>query len=338
VADILTYSRIMRNVAEQQTRIDGDLEKILTECPWDPDGWLALPLLDADTVGTNYICVYDQASGWVRCNADCTWTVPAGASQVQFQIWGAGATGGGGQCCGGSPFGQNGGYATVIIDAVPGCQYVLCAGCAYCCYSQPGNGPIHLGQASYVTGFGLCGVCASGGCSNLYCHMEAVHGYNYGCCRYKSPQSQDASGGCICASGMWWCGDNSCASCGIINYCYHCCIADYFGCATTDVGGSGTATDVKGLKGGYAEACWDTNIYGYYKSHPVISPAHTKQPGSDCCFQYCGTTCNGGCYCGMASQGCRCYPGAGHNAAHVFGGGCVYGDPGRGGMVRVSWC
>ena len=52
--------------------------------------------------------------------------------RYSFKFGGPGAPSQGARCCGGSPFGAVGAYATVIIDAVPGCQYTLCAGCAIC--------------------------------------------------------------------------------------------------------------------------------------------------------------------------------------------------------------
>ena len=117
MVNILRYSQVMKETEALRETIEGNVADILNCCPWDPTGWAGIPLLDQTAVGTNYICVYDASSGYVRCNADCTWTVPAGASKVQFQIWGAGATGGAAQCCGGAPHGQNGSFASIIINA-----------------------------------------------------------------------------------------------------------------------------------------------------------------------------------------------------------------------------
>jgi len=320
--------------------IEGNPEDILNECPWDPTGWSFIPLLDQTAVGSNYICVYDNGSGYVRCNANCTWTVPAGTTKVQFQIWGAGASGGAVQCCGGAPFGQNGAFASVILNACPGCQYVLCAGCANCCYAQPGESGGSVGQTSYVTGPGLCSVCAMGGCSSLYCHMVALHNGSYSCCRFHGNDPGQASGGCICASGRWWCADNSCASCGLM--CHVCAAswAKYCGCVTSEFGGSGTSssTDVLGIPGVYSQACWDTNIYGYYHAAPVIDHEHNCRTGSACCMTWTSGECCGGCKC-HGANGIFCWPGQGHHAVHTMSENtCYYGESGRGGMVRVSWC
>jgi len=333
LVNILRYSQVMKETEALRETIEGNVADILNCCPWDPTGWAGIPLLDQTAVGTNYICVYDSSSGYVRCNADCTWTVPAGASKVQFQIWGAGATGGAAQCCGGAPHGQNGSFAAVIINACPGCQYVLCAGCAVCCYAQPGESGGSAGGTSYVTGAGLTNFCAMGGCSSLYCHMGALHNGSYSCCRFHGNDNPSAnSGGCICATNRWWCADNSCASCGLMEYV--CGKSKYYGSVTAEFGGA----DVLGLAGVYSRACWDTNIYGYYQAAPMIGIDHTKRTGSDCCMTWTSGECCGGCKCN-ASNGIYCWPGQGHHGVHTMSENtCYYGDSGRGGMVRVSWC
>jgi len=323
----------MKETEALREGIEGSLADILNCCPWDPSGWAGIPLLDQTAVGSNYVCVYDNSSGYVRCNASCTWTVPSGASKVQFQIWGAGATGGATQCCGGAPFGQNGSFASVIINACPGCQYTLCAGCAYCCWAQPGESGGSSGQPSYVTGAGLTNFCAMGGCSSLFCHMGALHNNSYSCCRFHgndNPQCQ--SGGCICATNRWWCADNSCASCGLMEYV--CGKSKYYGSVTAEFGGA----EVLGLPGVYSRACWDTNIYGYYQAAPMIGIDHTKRTGSDCCMTWTSGECCGGCKCNGANS-IFCWPGQGHFGVHTMSENtCYYGDSGRGGMVRVSWC
>ena len=332
MVNILRYSQVMQENETLRAAIEGNPEDILCECPWDPTGWTFIPLLDQTEVGSNYICVYDNGSGYVRCNAQCSWTVPSGISKVQFQIWGAGATGGAAQCCGGAPFGQNGSFASVVIDAVAGCQYDLCAGCAYCCWSQPGEGGNSVGGTSYVTGFGLCQFCAQGGCGSLYCHMGALHDDNYNCCRYHgSDTSTQAAGGCLCASGRWMC-HGGCASCGLMEYT--CGKSKYYGCATPAVGGA----KVYGIPGVYGQACWDSSFYGYWKAAPMINVDHTKRVGSDCCMSWTSGDCCGGCKC-TAANAIFCWPGQGHFGVQVNGENyCYYGDSGRGGMVRVSWC
>jgi hypothetical protein len=331
VVNILRYSQVMQDNETLREAIEGNPEDILCECPWDPAGWAFMPLLDTAAVGTNYLCVIDP-SGCVRCNACCAWTVPAGATQAQFQMWGAGATGGAAQCCGGAPFGQNGAYATTIINVTPGDSYTLCAGCSYCCNAQPGESGETQGGVTYVQGPGLCNVCAEGGCSSLHCHMGAMIG-TYSCCRFHGVNdTSTAAGGCICAGGRWFCHSNSCGSCGILEYV--CGKTKYYGCTTAAVG----SAPVYGIPGVHSSGCWDNSFYGYWHAAPVVDIDHTKRPGSDCCMTWTSGDCCGGCKC-SASNGIFCWPGQGHFGVQVNSENyCYYGDMGRGGMVRVSWC
>ena len=69
---------------------------------------------------------YNTAAGTA-----CTWTVPAGATQAQFQIWGAGGNGSAcdwGTCCGYAQSGGNGEYTYVRMSVTPGQKFTLCAG------------------------------------------------------------------------------------------------------------------------------------------------------------------------------------------------------------------
>lgn len=69
---------------------------------------------------------YNTAAG--NC---CQWTVPAGATQAQFQIWGAGGNGSAcdwGSCCSYSLSGGNGEYTFVKMQVTPGQKFTLCAG------------------------------------------------------------------------------------------------------------------------------------------------------------------------------------------------------------------
>lgn len=298
----------------------------LAEEPANSDNWSLLPLIESPT---GCLCVYDSASGYLRCGASCTWTVPSGATKVQFQMWGAGAGTANGRCCAGSPFGASGAYATVIIDAVEGCQYTLCAGCAYCCYACCSAENTTTGCQSYVTGYGLSGVCADGGTSRISCGMKYLHGGSYGQCRYRGEGSDSNSGACICASGSWYCFDNSCATCGVVPF-----IADQ----TQVYHGTATGSTVYGLPSIHGGGCFNTNHYGYFISSPNIAPDHTEQSNSCCCMSFSSGSCCGGCRC-QACTGHRCYPGAGGTYTHMMGGSTAWsGDAGRGGMVRVSWC
>lgn len=326
MANILQFSAISKDVQRLSGEIDAltiDVAKAKWKTePWTTDSWEYLPLLDQTAVGSNHLCIYDSATGDLRCGANCSWTVPAGATKVQFQLWGAGGGTGGAYACGGSPLGNTGAYATIIIDAVPGEAYTLCAACAMCCCgycTQTMNG---RAGATYVTGQGLNNLCATSGFSGCISrNMSLLH--ENACCRYRgAAASSTASGACICASGSFYCYDNSCATCGEIPY-----VVD------PDVTFYGTET---GLNGSWPIGCFDTNHYGYFQGQPVIGINNNIQPNSDCKYTFTSGQCCGRAK-GGACTGQRCYPGAGGMYAHTMGGNIGYGDYGRGGMVRVSW-
>lgn len=324
MADPAVYNAILQAnkciQEEIQTQRYSQFINTLSETPWDTTNWSNIPLISNPT---GCLCVFDNST-CLRLDACCQWTVPGGTTKVQFQIWGAGAGSTMLHNCGGSPFGATGAYATVIIDAVPGCQYTLCAGCAFCCYACNAQNT-STGCPSYVTGFGLTNFCAMGGCAGTFRAMSILHGTS--CCRYQA-RGFTTAGNCICLSGSAYCG-NGCATCGCIPW-----QADpdlkFYGSATT-----GT---VFGIPSIHSSGCIDSNIYGYHEHPPVISPCHTAQPNSCCCFSFSSGSCCGGCRC-RPVDGALCYPGAGGFATHMMGGSTAWaGDSGRGGMVRVTWC
>lgn len=281
---------------------------------------------------TGSLCVYDSTP-YFRCGASCTWTVPAGATKAKFEIWGAGSGSGAGNCCGGSPVGASGAYATVIIPVVAGCQYTLCAGCAhptqsYCTYCCDLSG-----CKSFVTGYGLTNFCASGGCFDLWraqklrnrlCNTNSSDG---SFCSFKAPSYWNSDVGTyICGGntcGAWLCQPGSWGSCDVIPIMPD-CGASYFG----------TVFGYPSIMGG---ACWDTNYYGY----DIIPPTLAATDGQSACYGCCCYTWSSGTCCGSrgaACQGIRCTPGAGGTPTHIMGGNTeLYGDWGRTGMVKVSW-
>ena len=324
MADPAVYNAVLaENKSIQDTIQELGLQTALSQLAADPlntSNWSILPLLDSP-VGC--LCVVDD-SGQFRCGANCTWTVPAGATKVQFQIWGPGAPSQGARCCGGSPFGAVGAYATVIIDAVPGCQYTLCAGCATCCYSCYNQGADDSGGSSYVTGYDLTNFCAQGGHPRISCAQCVING-SASCCRWQAP-GRTVSGPCICGTGRWYCYDNSCATCGEIPWVT-------FGNCKTYYGESSTGT-VFGLPSYFSsKTCLDRNNYGYHIHPPVINVCH--QPHGCCCQSFSSGTCGGNACPGSSF---RQIPGAGGTAVHVMGGSYRCGDAGRAGMVRVTWC
>mgnify|MGYP006083910871 FL=1 len=327
MADPAVYNAILEENRRIQKSIQdaaaaAALAALATE-PWNSDNWNLIPLLDSPT---GCLCVTDTGTGQLRCGTSCTWTVPAGTTQAQFQLWGAGAGTANGMCCAGSPYGQNGAFASTIIDVTPGDQYTLCGGCAYCCWAGCSSQNTTCGMDSYATGNGLTGFCANGGCSRLSCGMKALHA-SYGQCRWRGTGSSEQSGPCICAGGSHYCFANSCATCGLVPFI-----------AGTEQTYRGTSTGtVVGLPGIWGSGCFDTNHYGYFMSPPVIGPCHTAQTNSSACYTYSSGSCCGGCRC-RADLGHRCFPGAGGAYTHMMGGAMYYcGDIGRAGMVRVTW-
>ena len=322
MADILLYNAISKS-----TR---DLRVDLGE-PADPQTVLGnaacaalWPTIIPKLTTSNALCVYDNVSGYFRCGGCCLWTVPANTTKVRFEMWGAGAGSSAGNCCGLAPWGQNGAYASMIVNATPGSQYTLCAGCAhcfqlYCTYSCDVSG-----GSSYVSGPGVTNLCATGGCWNIARHMTLLHGQT--CCRYQALANQVA-GGCIC-DGQWICNGGSCATCGIVPFVAD---PDRKGYGTSTIGG--VLYQVPAM---YPSLCYDTNFYGCICNAPIMKPDGTV---SALCTQgYTSGTCCGASRCG-ACTGSWCWPGQGGIWTHVMGGTTeLYADWGRTGMVKVSWC
>ena len=94
----------------------------------------------------------------------CLFTVPSDVRRLKWEIWGAGGNGSGACSCDRCQhyMGAGGGtYNTKSIDSTTGCQYTVCAGGVYPCYSRECNGC--NGCTTYVNGFNLSGFCACGG-------------------------------------------------------------------------------------------------------------------------------------------------------------------------------
>jgi hypothetical protein len=327
VSNVAVLNAILESNRSIQSSIQtAQVATVRSQLQADPTNtalWGNLPLLSSPT---GCLCVYDSASTFLRCGACCLWTVPAGATQAQFQIWGPGAGTGSGCCCGGAPFGATGSYATVIIPVTAGWQYTLCAGCAVCCYAARAAHQGFFACPSFVTGCQLCNFCARGGFAGVY-RTQVIRNGAGTICRYQATGCTQ-SGPCICNTGTDFCFSNSCATCGCIPWTPD-PEATYFGCTTT-------GAPVLGLPSVHSSGCLDTANSGYHQHPPLIGPCHTAQSGSCCCFTFTSGTC-GGCCC-AAQLGVLCYPGAGGFATHVMGGcNTKCGDSGRGGMVRVTW-
>jgi hypothetical protein len=286
---------------------------------------------------SNYVKVCGTGDTW-KCGegATCTWTVPAGASRVKFQVWGAGFGSNPGCCCGGDMGAHTGAYSEVTMDATPGESYTLCAGCSCrrscCSNTSPGEGCM-----SGVTGPGICCLKSDGGhCNNANCGsmnaMRCCFGLS-ACQRNQNPYCTD-SGVCWCSNSEY-CYDNSCDSCGIIPVYPACCdnVSCYCSCACADRNSSMGAT--YGHRGMHGGGCFNTGFCGYHIRPPVIDADTGSQYEGGCwCLNFAGENCMGGCL-GHAWDS---HPGLGGNSTMVRGGINTHkGDYGKGGMVQVSW-
>jgi hypothetical protein len=145
-------------------------------------------------------------------------------------MWGAGAMSQAAPCCCGISIpGSSGAYASVIIPAVPGCVYTLCAGCAACCYPDYSNAlTTGSGCSSWVDGYGLSGVCAEGGEVSPFCWIKrkfAVNGVdnaNYSSLCVIIPNS---SWICTIVSKSSYLGYCMCSNGGFCNAPYSCYVA-----------------------------------------------------------------------------------------------------------------
>lgn len=265
-----------------------------------------------------------DTSGNFRCGASCTWTVPAGVTRVQFQLWGPGGGTSSNCCCGGAPFGPSGAYSVVTLDVTAGESYTLCAGCAHCCYASQTTPGLSAGN-SFVTGPGLC-VCAEPGYA-CYCHWAADIGtvcLGDGSCGIPVPVGQ------ICTA-------NSCAG---WNFCWdsgndNVCVEHAFSRSTWSVSCSDPSRNMTcyGING-----LWPLMVIGndnqsgtYSVSTPVFGFERCV-----CTETWTSSTCAG---CNRrGDQGIMQIPGAGGYASQVHGGcNACGGDSGRMGMICVSW-
>lgn len=322
MADILLYNAFAKASLSLRSEI-GEPATLNAFLAGDPERSASWPTLIPKLNTANALCVYDT-SPLFRSGACCLWTVPAGATKVRFELWGAGSGSGAPICCGHYPWGPSGAYASVIIDATVGCQYTLCAGCAHCCNLCCGAANDVSGCKSFVTGHRLTNFCAEGGCGQyctVMCYANPAQPlYN---CRYQG-RGNCVAGMCIC-SGWSMCFSNSCASCGVLPRAF---------VPTRTFYGTATGGTVVGFPSMASADCFDTNNYG------CICSTMTLLPNGTVSTIYCDSYDSANC-CGPRCAGCvgRQVPGLGGIWTHAMGGGTgICGDWGRTGMVKVSWC
>ena len=214
------------------------------------------------------------------------------------------------------------------MPVTAGSQYTLCAGCAYCCYTERGQ-MTQDGNSSYVQGPGLTNFCAEGGESNLFCESKSR------CLR--GPNEQNACkymGSCICNSGTDYCSQQT--ETPGVGYPEGRREASYQSTANckTHYGTVSAGSTIYGLPGQWSYFSYDYGSDQGCRMHPGMygfqecscCGACMSNEASGCCWQ--------ACYC---SAMC-CIPGAGAWGYSTCGGdtsGCA--DIGKTGMVCVSY-
>jgi len=279
-------------------------------------------------IRTNGFKVCNTDGSYWRCDASCTWTVPAGVTSAQFQIWGPGGGNSGQCCCGGAPFGPSGAYMLAKMNVTAGDVFTLCAGCAYCCWADQTTPGLN-GSPSYITGPGIS-ICATAGRGCTSCWSKDV-GQLTNANNIWYP-SQDGCAATSC-SGFNFCWDTSDDN----NYVPHAFSENAQWCVKcADTAKNQTYWGVQGL--------WPAMALGSSISscfHSISTPVVGFE---ECTLEFnfpSGSSCQGGgfggCYWGGPSGSLR-IPGAGGMALAMVGGGAaIGGDSGRFGMVCVSW-
>lgn len=301
------------------------VERELQLCPQTPEKWSKIYDPGGWTGGFK-VC---DATGYYRCGSTCTWTVPGGITKARFQLWGAG--GGAnypGRCCGFTLFGSTGAYLSVIIPVTAGNSYSICGGCAYCCWGEPWSSATRLnGCPSYVTGPGLCYVCAEGGDGSMGMYYGMRMGKQnpcYGPCMNNAGNNGEWGRVCNCGGAACFTGGNSG---GFIEYLSG---SGYYG--TTHIASPTAENVIYGLRGQWSRWCIHDNNYGCF-FHPKIIGF---EESSNCIQDFTSNTCCGGGW--RAQNGYLQVPSAGGWMSHAMGG-CVShcGDQGRMGMVCVQY-
>lgn len=118
--------------------------------------------------------------GWCSPGCCCLWTVPSYVRRLTFELWGAGGNGHGSCACNRCHHFQGAGggsYNTKTVQTAPGCQYTVCAGGVYRCWSRECTAC--NGCTTYVNGFNLSGFCACGGITGRANTDWNTHCYSY---------------------------------------------------------------------------------------------------------------------------------------------------------------
>lgn len=299
----------------------------VNQCPTMVKNWkeFLTPLVKTLTNGFK-VC---DTSGYYRCGAQCNWTVPAGVTSVQFQLWGPGGGNSGQCCCGGSPFGATGSYMVSTVPVTAGQVYCLCAGCAYCCYASQTTAS-GQGSPTWINGSNGYSVCAEGACT-CYCCWNAAIGSNPSC-------------GIGLPSLVRGYGPNSCSG---WNFCWDetadaTVVPHAFGAETWRVPAAAGSVNY-GLPVIYPGVVvgndLSTSGNGWHISAPVFGFENCTCCWGNCTLSQFGSMCNGYGGCNYSAQaGYQQIPAVGGFAGWVCGGNASScGDPGGMGMICVSY-
>lgn len=324
--------------------------------PFSCCGWNDIPLFcDLTPVTGTNLCVWETACTDFNEGRCCQWTVPVGVDTVLFEVWGPGGNAGAGNCCGGHPPGMSGAYAQTLINVNPlgGEKFTLCAGCAtkYCSYCTQSctscNCPSFVCSNSLIDSGGCFCMCVMGGIHNL-CFEVEDRTNNLRCeCQLYSGTS-DVPGGDqrmfwsgrnrICNSGSNYCGEGGQTFCSAIG-CGHPAIPStrtlaYIVADNGTIKKCGSGELDYTVPGMYPGGCMNQANCGRYCG-PGVPHAINSQGHNYCqCFQ---DACCG--YQGRAACGVRCHVGMGATNSTVCGGQTgIYGDYGRQGGIRVTYC
>lgn len=307
---------------------EGFVTKNVTQCPQIVKDWKKYlsPVVKCHTNGFK-VC---DTSGYYRCGASCTWTVPTGVTSVQFQLWGPGGGNSGQCCCGGTPFGPSGSYMVSTVPVVAGQVYCLCSGCAYCCYASQTTAS-GQGSPTWISnsGTGYC-VCAEGACT-CYCCWNAAVGSNPQC-GISIPSVSRGYGPTQC-SGWNFCWDENTDTV---------CVPSFFGAETWRTPNALNSVNY-GLPVVYPGIVIGCDLSTPGTSWTISAPVFGFE-GCTCCWGNCtlssyGSMCNGYGGCAYtAANGYQQIPAVGGFGGWVCGGYSSYGgDAGGMGMICVSY-
>lgn len=228
------------------------------------------------------------------------WEVPAGATEITFEVWGGGGGGAGACCCQWGAPGGSGAYARKSITGLlGGCQYELTIGSPTCCSPDQFCG--FRGCASSITGFGLNNFCAEGGISG--CTVCNIH------CQFQT--------------GIYFIPEQE-------NLC-----ACYYG---ADYGVPGIPAALH-ANFSTPDACNYKNIHTVPPELPGIASVGNTTFYATRIRAHQTTQTDRSCKTSQGIVGSRCVmtPGVGGASAVACAGSCACGAPGNPGLIRVSY-